>query len=410
MAIIPMVSAVTLPTSAFFCDNIDEPINDCIYAGDGDAGFSDYSLIGSSNKVREWYNFTEGFGNGIIIHLYAMCHTASLDYVQFGCKSYSPVNDFFVLANLTLNEEPSERQFTVPNNCLNPEDNQTVIFYISNSSVPETTNLNAWFDNYFTELDAPLTPNATISIVYPNNITYNSTVDNFEYIVADAQSCWYSTDLGATNNSLTCGQNVTGLNANNTGSYTWYVYANNSDNNLVSDAVTFNVLLPLLPSTPNATISITYPTNITYNVTVDNLEYEVSDAESCWYSTDLGATNNSLTCGQNVTGLNYSVNGTYTWYVYANNSENTLTSDSVTFEVAIPQPSPSPSPSPSPQQQDIVYSVLASSGTGLGVFLEAIRSPLVAIILGIGVILGIVGIVYVLSSTIKNYLGSTFKK
>ena len=318
MAIIPMVSAVTLPTSAFFCDNIDEPINDCIYAGDGDAGFSDYSLIGSSNKVREWYNFTEGFGNGIIIHLYAMCNTASLDYVQFGCKSYSPVNDFFVLANLTLNEEPSERQFTVPNNCLNPEDNQTVIFYISNSSVPETTNLNAWFDNYFTELDAPLTPNATISIVYPNNITYNSTVDNFEYIVADAQTCWYSTVLGMTNNSLTCGQNVTGLNANNTGSYTWYVYANNS--------------------------------------------------------------------------------------------ENTLTSDSVTFEVAIPQPSPSPSPSPSSTQDDVLYSVLASSGTGLGVFLEAVRSPLVAIILGIGVILGIVGIVYVLSSTIKNYLGSTFKK
>jgi len=73
------------------------------------------------------------------------------------------------------------------------------------------------------------------------------------------------------------------------------------------------------------------------------------------------------------------------------------------------EPSPSPSPSPSPQQQDIVYSVLASSGTGLGVFLEAIRSPLVAIILGIGVILGIVGIVYVLSSTIKNYLGNSIK-
>jgi len=49
-----------------------------------------------------------------------------------------------------------------------------------------------------------------------------------------------------------------------------------------------------------------------------------------------------------------------------------------------------------------ICSTLESSGTGLGVFLSAIQSPLVAFILVIGIIGGIIGIFVAVGSVIKN--------
>jgi hypothetical protein len=464
MAILPMVSAVTLPTSAFFCEEFGGSY-DCIYAGDGDAGFGNNGVI-VGGEIREWYNFTEGFGNGINISLYVDSMTSSLDYVELGCKSYNPATDFFVIANITVIDNPSVRHFTVPNNCLNPEDNQTAIFYIG--PTPETTAVNRWFDSFFTELDAPSSPiNATISIVYPYNITYNSTVDNLEYSVSNAQACWYSTNLGVTNNTITCGQNVTGLNANNTGSYTWIVYANNSENNLVTDSVTFNVLLPIAPPTiPNIYYTpqspeVLFMQEAVGNPTNSNLAYDGNTTSYTgvysgsgglsWYigynwTSTVGNVINMTVVIHTYDGSSGTVNfacenrtdSTYidigsfsatgteeygdvtfyiprecigTWATIPDHLEFRVISDAdfSVGEFLIYNNEVESPPSPEVEQEDILYTVLSSSGTGLGVFLEAIRSPLVAIILGIGVILGIVGIVYVLSSTIKNYLGNFVK-
>ncbi|GAH74966.1 unnamed protein product, partial [marine sediment metagenome] len=80
-------------------------------------------------------------------------------------------------------------------------------------------------------------------------------------------------------------------------------------------------------------VTIEYPIdNTTYIINVTALNYTTSGSspQSCWYSLDSGATNNTLTCGNNVTGL-VSVEGANTWIVYANESEGDIGSSSTTF-------------------------------------------------------------------------------
>ena len=48
-----------------------------------------------------------------------------------------------------------------------------------------------------------------------------------------------------------------------------------------------------------------------------------SEIDSCWYSVDNGATNNTFTCTNNVTGLE-AVNGTQTWYVGINDTAGNI--------------------------------------------------------------------------------------
>jgi len=54
------------------------------------------------------------------------------------------------------------------------------------------------------------------------------------------QTCWYSLDSGATNTSITCGNNVSGLSTTAGNSYTWNVYANDSLGNLRATSVSFS--------------------------------------------------------------------------------------------------------------------------------------------------------------------------
>jgi hypothetical protein len=87
-------------------------------------------------------------------------------------------------------------------------------------------------------------------------------------------------------------------------------------------------------------ISITYPTNITYNVNVSVLNYTVSDAnlQACWYSLNSGTTNTTITpCGTNLTGLT-STEGNNTWAVWANDSAGNVNYSSVTFFIYICTP------------------------------------------------------------------------
>jgi hypothetical protein len=290
------------------------------------------------------------------------------------------------------------------------------------------------------------TANATISIDYPYNITYNSVVDNLNYIVSDAQSCWYSTDLGVTNNTINCGENVTGLNANNTGSYTWIVYANNSINNIVSDSVTFNVLLLSVPYRQ------TYSTNQFYCSTTDcnfgsdgnytsytgfgdywnyNYTLNISITEQPTY---VNLTTSYHTNGDTgiLSGYCYNTSNsevlmiftvandcsTISPYQVCNVTESVPTDcidgnflplyfnkttsgyqdtqiidNRIIYEV-VNIPSPSPSPSPSVTQESILSNVLTSSGEGLGGFLTLIRNPLVGIVLNVTVVILVAGIIF----------------
>jgi len=166
-----------------------------------------------------------------------------------------------------------------------------------------------------------------ISIASPLNITYNSNVSSINYTLTESNGfCWYSLDLGVTNSSaVSAGTNFTELTSVE-GSNTWTVYCNDSVGNLNSSSVTF------FKDTINPEVSIVYPLNTNYNVDVSTLDYIVNDSNlaTCKYSLDNGATNTTITCGTNLTGL-VSVEGTNTWTVYVIDVSGNENSSSVTF-------------------------------------------------------------------------------
>jgi hypothetical protein len=86
--------------------------------------------------------------------------------------------------------------------------------------------------------------------------------------------------------------------------------------------------------TTNPNINLTYPTNTSYTSVQTQLNYTLSETNQdiCWYSLNGGSTNTTITCGQNVTGLN-SGQGSSNWTVWANDSAGNLNSSSVTFFV-----------------------------------------------------------------------------
>jgi hypothetical protein len=158
-----------------------------------------------------------------------------------------------------------------------------------------------------------------INIVYPTNITYYTNISTLDY-TTDGTNCWYSLDGGATNSSVTCGTNLTDLTSNE-GANTWTIWTNDSYWTSSSSVLFYKYTIP-------PTLNIIYPTNTSYNIDVTTMDYS-TDGINCWYSTDLGVTNNTISCGTNVTGLT-SAQRSNTWLMWANNSFGEIGS-SVTF-------------------------------------------------------------------------------
>jgi hypothetical protein len=79
-----------------------------------------------------------------------------------------------------------------------------------------------------------------ITIVGPENKSYNNTVTGLYYTINEANpsSCWYSNDNGQNNHSITCGDNVTSLTSNE-GSNIWMVCAKDIVNHESCDTVAF---------------------------------------------------------------------------------------------------------------------------------------------------------------------------
>ena len=166
----------------------------------------------------------------------------------------------------------------------------------------------------------------SVSIVYPTATNYYIPITSLNYTATDDAeigSCWYTTDLGATNTSIACGTNITGLSASE-GNNLWRVYANDTASQIGVGSVNFT----LKPSS-----SITYPLNTTYSINVSALNYTASapaGAITCQYSLDGGLTNTTITCGNNVTGLS-SVEGSNTWRIYVTDSVGQINTTAITF-------------------------------------------------------------------------------
>lgn len=174
----------------------------------------------------------------------------------------------------------------------------------------------------------------TVNILYPENTSYNYYVADMNYSVSDdylAESCWYSINGGMSNSTpVNAGTNFTGLTSVE-GSNTWDVWCNDTSNNIGNDEVTF------VKDSIHPNINMTFPQNTTYTEDVTTLNYTVSDIiglDSCWYSLNEGATNTSVNCGNNVTGLSAGA-GNHKWTVYANDTLNNENSSAVEFVVIL---------------------------------------------------------------------------
>ncbi len=174
----------------------------------------------------------------------------------------------------------------------------------------------------------------TVTIATPANASLST--DNgldVEYTATDAfavDSCWYTKNAGATNNTLASCVNVT-TETWSEGSNTVVIYANDTSGNIGSDTVTFTIDT-ILPD-----VSLVHPQNITYNYTALSLNFTTADTngvDACWYTDDAGATNNTIASCANTTYT--AAEGSTTLVLYANDTLGQINSSSVTFTVTLP--------------------------------------------------------------------------
>lgn len=181
----------------------------------------------------------------------------------------------------------------------------------------DTTGFEDWRDVSFT-VSVPDPNPPDISIIYPANTTYNYIVNqlNYSHYDLNPNQCWYSKDNGVTNSSpVSAGTNFTSVTSTE-GSNTWTLYCDDTFGNLNMTSVTF------YQDSSAPSFNIIFPTNNKHyndNVTSFNYTYSELQFDTCWYSLDDGATNNTLTCGNNITGINYG-NGNYTFLIAGNDT------------------------------------------------------------------------------------------
>jgi len=208
--------------------------------------------------------------------------------------------------------------------------------YYFNVSVNDTlgnTNYSMLLVNV-TSVD--LTP-PYVQILFPENVTYNYIITELNFTASDnvgLDMCWYSLNGGATNTTTPCNQNITGITANE-GSNTWTVYARDTTGNENNSVVTFFV------DTVSPNVEILFPEDIDYNYIVTELNFTASDniaLHTCWYSLDLGATNITTPCNQNITGLT-SFEGPNQWRLYVNDTTGNENSSVVSFYIDTTPPS-----------------------------------------------------------------------
>ena len=177
----------------------------------------------------------------------------------------------------------------------------------------------------FLDLTAP-----EVSIIYPENITYNINVSSLNYTASDAnlQACWYSLNNGVTNTTVACGTNLTGLTSIE-GSNTWNVWANDTSNNVNSSSVTFvkDTIYPIFSNYIDNNASLVGSGLARFNVSILNTNGTVG--------MQINGTNYTAT---NLTASMYNVsvslnNGTYSyyWYSYGNGTNNNYNSSEIRY-------------------------------------------------------------------------------
>jgi len=192
--------------------------------------------------------------------------------------------------------------------------------------------------NFFTSTNRTVTIDTILpqlNITYPLWQNYSTNVFELNYTLADVNpaDCWYSLDEGIVNISVICGNNLTSLTSTE-GTNNWTIYANDSAGNNNSRTVSF------FKDTVVPQITIIYPENLIYNISIDQFIFNISEAniDHCNFTLDGGLINYSIPCADGInaiTGLagNLSVN---LWSVSVYDTSGNVNSSSIEFNVTLP--------------------------------------------------------------------------
>jgi len=221
----------------------------------------------------------------------------------------------FVLNTTIFNDTEIDRVFEnnsfSTTNLVDGTYNLTVIAYNSTGeSVQDTSVVNVTVDN----------TQPFITIQSPQNKTYNNATLWINVSADETISTWIL-NWNGTNETFTPNTTKTFTE----GQHNLTIYANDTAGNWNTSYVMFTV------DTTPPFIKIDYPQNTTYTTNITYMNYTVdSTAVYCWYSTDSGATNNSITCGQNISDL-AGAEGQNLWYIYTNDTLGNENSTYVQF-------------------------------------------------------------------------------
>ncbi len=177
---------------------------------------------------------------------------------------------------------------------------------------------NTSLEYFLSDTDVP-----QISVYSPINRSYNTNVILINLSAQDTtlRSLWFF------NGTV----NVTYVSETyqtyEDGSYSLIFYANDSVGNINSTRVYFSV------DTVKPLISFVQPGNVSYQTSEIDVKYTVYDLslQSCWYSNDLGKTNQSIVCGENTTYP--ALQGHNSLRIYANDSAGNMNFTNVYFFV-----------------------------------------------------------------------------
>jgi hypothetical protein len=211
--------------------------------------------------------------------------------------------------------------------------NDNVQYWYNVSTYDVVGNFNETETRYLT-LTADQPP--TVTILFPENITYNVDVTQLNYTVTDdngVSTCWYSLDGGVINSSFdaTCA-NATGLTSIQ-GSNNWTVYANDSINQLGFDVVfffkdTINPSITNIVEDPVSGATYSFGTTYQFNATITdtNLDVVIISFDGTNYTPTQTGDVFNLTFGDLSAG-------SYDYYWYANDSAGNVNTSVQSYTV-----------------------------------------------------------------------------
>ncbi len=347
------IPTITTPTnnSNFSTNNItinytitETNINNCWWTNT--SGVSNYTLTCGTNISRIW---GEGVSNATV-YINDSSGNINSSSVRFRVDLTSPIvsisypqnNTNFSTNNITINWTVSDsgtglsacwwtNTSGVSNYTITCGTNISRIWGegVSNVTIysnDSVNNVNSTSVKFLVDITSPIT--TITSPTNNSNFSTNNITINYTITETNINNCWWTNSSGILNYTITCGTNISRIWGEGVNNLT--VYANDTSGNINSSSVRFRV------DTTAPIVILNFPENTTYNSVQTRLNYTLDEngasLQTCWYTLNNGATNTTITCGNNVTGLD-SGESSSIWRVYANDSVGNTGFYSLTFFV-----------------------------------------------------------------------------